>query len=107
MRRLIGTPKIAQLDVDVWMRGVVKAFWIIHAFLIPAFDFVRNHGCFLQGKPTDQPTDLCRGGRVRQSFVGNRPDDFMAEWAVRSQWCRKSDDKKNCHEQDVARRGSH
>src|ERR1700731_4755259 len=31
----------------------------------------------------------------------------MAEWTIRSQLRRKSDDMKNYHEQDVARRGSH
>src|SRR5260370_20073470 len=107
MRRLIGAPKIAQLNVDVWMRGVVKAFRIVHAFLVPAFDFVRNHGCFVQGTPADQRTELCRGGRARQSSVRNRPDDLMAEWTVSSQRRRRYDDKKNCHEQDLARRASH
>src|SRR5205823_8781124 len=107
MRRLISTPKIAQLDVDVWMRGVVKAFWIIHTFLVPAFDFVRNDGCFLQRHSIKQRPDLRRGWRVCQSFISNRADNLVAIRAVSLDAYCKSDRKKDCGGQRAAGSGFH
>src|SRR5438105_2854242 len=89
------------------MRRVMKSFWTVCSLFVPAFDFICDHGCFLQGKPVQQRPDLRRRRRVRQSLVCNCTDDFMPERCVRQQWRRKSDCEKSCRHKEVARCGAH
>jgi hypothetical protein len=107
MRRLIGAPKITQLHVDFPISGVVKAFWIIHAFLVPTFNLVGNHGRLFQCHSIKQRCDLRGSWCVRQSFISHRPDDLVPKRGVSFQRFYKSDGKKNRHEHWVARRESH
>jgi hypothetical protein len=61
----------------------MKRPWIVDASFVPRSDLVRNNGGFLERNPTQQPVHLLGGGRICQSFVCNRTDDFMSKRTVR------------------------
>src|SRR4030095_12667641 len=67
--RRIRSPEIAQLPVNVLMRGIMKRSRIINSFLVPASDLVSNEAGFFESKSAQQRVDLRSGRRVCQPFV--------------------------------------
>src|SRR4030095_11678890 len=102
----ICSPEIAQLPVNVSMRGIMKCPRIVYTLLVLPFDLVSNDGGFFQSKAIQQRADLCGRGRVCQSFVRDRADDLMSKRAVRLRR-RKLESSKNRRQEQRSRTTFH
>jgi hypothetical protein len=78
----------------------VKNARLIRAFLVPAFDFIRNDCGFFQGQTVEKLADLFARRCADQSLIGDGANDLMAGRAVRM--CLPNEAKEN-YEQETER----
>ena len=55
---------------------------VVHSLAVPALDLICNHGGFFQRETIKQQIDFCGRGRVRQTFVCDRANNFVSQRRV-------------------------